>query len=981
MRRFALGLLFVASCGTRENEPRATVAAIDRAFGEHHGAAIARSDGAFAVSLRDRRVTIPLRGDGPTDWRAAGGLEVEIARTQASDALAESVDGRLVYRGALSGGDLVVRTTTAGLEDFVRFERAPQVPALEYRLRLRGLAPRLLDDTLELVDDHGRPFLRVAPPVVIGADGVKRAAQVDVRGCFVDANPAPPWGRTFVVRDETCTFSVRWDASIPAPLIVDPEWLLASEMARHRAGHSSTLLADGRVLVAGGSIGTAWTSGAEIYDPSTRTWATTGSMLAGHAEHFAFAIGSDVLVLAGTSVERWSSSTGTFSAAAAMTTPRTRYGADRLTDGRVLVAGGVASSVELSSAEAYAPATNTWSAAGALPLARKDLAVGALGGGRALAMGGTKFNGSTDVNQYEDDLFDGAAWSKVGATSGGKMSCAPQLLPSGKLLLGCGGVGLFDPATSTWSSYPKTGAALYGDSFSVTSKGIVYVIGGSSGYPLHPRVPDVFRFDLATSTYADGPKLVVPRYEHRSTTLADDRILVTGGYGELSGELLSSVEVDDGGVACTASSECSSGFCVDGVCCDSACDGACEACDLPSSLGACVPTPNGSAPRGKRPACGDGACAGTCGGVDRTKCTNLPDATITCAAATCADATHAASARSCDGAGTCGATTSVDCGKYVCDTSSAICRTACATNADCATGYGCDGGTCRKHVLGASCSSGFDCESGACFDGTCCATSACEAGLRCDLGDKRGTCAKPNGAACTTGGVCASGFCVDGVCCASACAGQCERCDATDALGTCVAAVGPPRAPRSACKGAGVCAGRCDGVVRDACTFPAASTTCAPSNCDRGNETLAAGCDGAGACSTPTTRACAPYVCGLGACKTSCTTDDDCADGTTCETSSGRCVVAAKCDGDHIVTSPDGATKDCTPLRCAGTTCLPDCETSSDCVAGFVCDVATRTCNAAVLPDEGGGCAFGRRESGGVAALLGVLALARRRRR
>jgi len=51
--------------------------------------------------------------------------------------------------------------------------------------------------------------------------------------------------------------------------------------------------------------------------------------------------------------------------------------------------------------------------------------------------------------------------------------------------------------------------------------------------------------------------------------------------------------VDTCPVPCTSGTQCGSGFCVDGVCCDQACSGVCEACDLPGSVGACAPVLNG----------------------------------------------------------------------------------------------------------------------------------------------------------------------------------------------------------------------------------------------------------------------------------------------------------------------------------------------------------------------------------------------------
>jgi hypothetical protein len=56
------------------------------------------------------------------------------------------------------------------------------------------------------------------------------------------------------------------------------------------------------------------------------------------------------------------------------------------------------------------------------------------------------------------------------------------------------------------------------------------------------------------------------------------------------------------GAACATSSDCDSGFCADGVCCNVACDGACNACTSKGKLtgvgdGYCGPSKVGSNPR------------------------------------------------------------------------------------------------------------------------------------------------------------------------------------------------------------------------------------------------------------------------------------------------------------------------------------------------------------------------------------------------
>jgi len=69
------------------------------------------------------------------------------------------------------------------------------------------------------------------------------------------------------------------------------------------------------------------------------------------------------------------------------------------------------------------------------------------------------------------------------------------------------------------------------------------------------------------------------------------------------------------GSACTLGSQCLSGQCVDGVCCNSSCSGICQRCSLPGSVGTCTVIPNGQDP--------DNECSGatTCNGAGG--CTSL----------------------------------------------------------------------------------------------------------------------------------------------------------------------------------------------------------------------------------------------------------------------------------------------------------------------------------------------------------------------
>ena len=70
------------------------------------------------------------------------------------------------------------------------------------------------------------------------------------------------------------------------------------------------------------------------------------------------------------------------------------------------------------------------------------------------------------------------------------------------------------------------------------------------------------------------------------------------------------------GSTCSNNTECSSAHCVDGICCDAACDGVCESCRVPETFGVCSIVPAMTDPDGE---CGPtGYCDGTgaCSGGD-----------------------------------------------------------------------------------------------------------------------------------------------------------------------------------------------------------------------------------------------------------------------------------------------------------------------------------------------------------------------------
>jgi len=130
-------------------------------------------------------------------------------------------------------------------------------------------------------------------------------------------------------------------------------------MATARIYHTAIPLNSGKVLVTGGIGSGGDLVSAELYDPSSGTFSSTGGMATGRYLHTATRLHiGKVLVTGGTgssgylaSAEVYNPSTGIFSPAASMATRRDGQTATLMDGGKILVIGGVGSSGYLASPE------------------------------------------------------------------------------------------------------------------------------------------------------------------------------------------------------------------------------------------------------------------------------------------------------------------------------------------------------------------------------------------------------------------------------------------------------------------------------------------------------------------------------------------------------------------------------------------------------------------------------------------------------
>jgi hypothetical protein len=172
-------------------------------------------------------------------------------------------------------------------------------------------------------------------------------------------------------------------------------------MATGRDSASATLLADGRVLIAGGgNEGNAAVASAELYDPQTGTFSPTGSLLVGlYGQSATLLPDGRVLLFGGTdgnqplnSVEAYDPKTGVFSAAGSAQGSGSLGASALLHDGRVLFVGGfdisAGKSGYLATCEIYDPATGKFSPTASMASARLAGSATTLLDGRVLVAGG-----------------------------------------------------------------------------------------------------------------------------------------------------------------------------------------------------------------------------------------------------------------------------------------------------------------------------------------------------------------------------------------------------------------------------------------------------------------------------------------------------------------------------------------------------------------------------------------------------------------
>jgi len=310
-----------------------------------------------------------------------------------------------------------------------------------------------------------------------------------------------------------------------------------------RAGHTATLLRDGRVLIVGGSTLSGFTplASAELYDPVSGLFSSTGSMTTARGAATATLLRNGTVLITGgvnassglpTTVEIYDPSAGTFSAVGDLSSLRSVSSAVLLDDGRALITGWLAFNPPRFAAELYNPSMATFApvpnlpSTGFTPTATllRDSSVAFVGPGY-IVLANCKEAG---------DCPDSISEADPDTTAADGCETYDAAVPGVVLLPGCDANRVYrgevyDPVSGIFSHKGNlTGPALYGYTATLLPNGNVLLAGGGSGCIGTPHAHAAL-YDSSKGTFSVAGNLATARSYHTATLLQDGTVLIVGG--------------------------------------------------------------------------------------------------------------------------------------------------------------------------------------------------------------------------------------------------------------------------------------------------------------------------------------------------------------------------------------------------------------------------------------------------------------------
>jgi N-acetylneuraminic acid mutarotase len=285
-------------------------------------------------------------------------------------------------------------------------------------------------------------------------------------------------------------------------------WASTGSMHVARTLARAVLLSNGSVLVVGGCVNdclSATIKSAELYNPTAGTFTATGSMVQARAEFGVTLLANGQVLVAGgctaydangclavtNKAEIYNPTTGTWTTTGALRGARHAMTATRLASGKVLVAGGATAAMDaLNSSEIYDPTAKTWTVSTKMVTARSDYASTMLANGNILFMGGENING-VSINKAELYNPSTGKFTATGNMTATREEHTAVLLANGNVLVSGGNkktlttqtplasAELYSPGNGTWTATGSMSNARAGHTSTALRNGNVVNAGGS----------------------------------------------------------------------------------------------------------------------------------------------------------------------------------------------------------------------------------------------------------------------------------------------------------------------------------------------------------------------------------------------------------------------------------------------------------------------------------------------------------------------
>jgi hypothetical protein len=228
-----------------------------------------------------------------------------------------------------------------------------------------------------------------------------------------------------------------------------------------------------------------------------------------------------------------------------VTSPRYQHTATLLSNGTVLITGGLTASATtpptistLASAELYDPTTLAFAATGNMTTSRAYHTATLLNNGQVLISGGAD---STGAELASAELYDPTTgvFMATGSMSTGRAAHTATLLSNGKVLITGGydpsgpsaSAELYDPTTGMFTPTGSMSTARESHTATLLSNGKVLIAGG--GNSMSGELASAELYDPSTGTFSTTGSMTDPRYSHTATLLNTGKVLVAGGYGPM----------------------------------------------------------------------------------------------------------------------------------------------------------------------------------------------------------------------------------------------------------------------------------------------------------------------------------------------------------------------------------------------------------------------------------------------------------------